>query len=90
MLKLVFLEIYTWNILHLHTVASKTLWPEYEMIIENESEPSTEMSEDKACTSSLVSKEKVDDTMNSLMDSFEVFIVCVAVFKFFCFLVLDS
>lgn len=90
MLKLVFLEIYTWNILHLHTVASKTLWPEYEMIIENESEPSTEMSEDKAYTSSLVSKEKVDDTMNSLMDSFEVFIVCVAVFKFFCFLVLDS
>ncbi|KAM3707555.1 hypothetical protein ACJW31_02G033600 [Castanea mollissima] len=56
---------------NLQKVASKTLWPEYEMIIENESEPSTEMSEDKACTSSLVSKEKVDDTMNSLMDSFE-------------------
>ncbi|KAK9992396.1 hypothetical protein SO802_027381 [Lithocarpus litseifolius] len=56
--------------LHKRSV-NKTLWPEYEMIIENEIEPSTEMSEDKACTSSLVSKEKVDDTMNSLMDSFE-------------------
>ncbi|KAK9992397.1 hypothetical protein SO802_027382 [Lithocarpus litseifolius] len=56
---------------NIQKVASKTLWPEYEMIIQNESEPSTEMSEDKACTSSPVSKEKVDDTMNSLMDSFE-------------------
>uniref|UniRef100_A0A2N9EUI5 MYND-type domain-containing protein n=1 Tax=Fagus sylvatica TaxID=28930 RepID=A0A2N9EUI5_FAGSY len=56
---------------NLQKVVSKTLWPEYEMIIENGSELSTEMIEDKACTNSLVTNDKVDGTMKSLLDNFE-------------------
>ena len=53
------------------------------MIIENGSELSTEMIEDKACTNSLVTNDKVDGTMKSLLENFEVFIVCAVVFKIF-------
>lgn len=62
----------------MYTVASNTLWAEYEMIIENESEFSTEMVENNACANSLVSKDKNDDTMKSHIN-FEVFSVCAVV-----------
>ncbi|XP_042987318.1 programmed cell death protein 2 [Carya illinoinensis] len=52
-------------------VASITLWPEFEMIIENESEFSTEMIEDNSSTNSLISKGKIDGAMKSLLDTFE-------------------
>ncbi|GKU86904.1 hypothetical protein SLEP1_g1375 [Rubroshorea leprosula] len=53
-------------------VASKSLWPEYEIKNEHESESETEMSEDDAQTNnSLVSKSGMDDSMKSLLDSFE-------------------
>ncbi|XP_059435324.1 uncharacterized protein LOC132168219 isoform X1 [Corylus avellana] len=50
---------------NLQKAVSNTLWAEYEMIIENETEFSTEMVENNACTNSLISKEKIDDTMMS-------------------------
>ncbi|KAH9730611.1 MYND-type domain-containing protein [Citrus sinensis] len=53
------------------TFASNSLWPEYEMINEDESEYDTEMSEVNGQTNALVSKTGVDDTMKSLLDSFE-------------------
>lgn len=53
------------------SVASNSLWPEYEMINEDESEYDTEMSEVNGQTNALVSKTGVDDTMKSLLDSFE-------------------
>ncbi|KAB2057493.1 hypothetical protein ES319_A11G172700v1 [Gossypium barbadense] len=53
-------------------VASKSLWPEYEMKNEHESEYDTEMSGDEEHTdNSLIPRNKVDDTMKSLMDTFE-------------------
>ncbi|GAY41015.1 hypothetical protein CUMW_056160 [Citrus unshiu] len=52
-------------------IASNSLWPEYEMINEDESEYDTEMSEVNGQTNALVSKTGVDDTMKSLLDSFE-------------------
>jgi pre-rRNA-processing protein TSR4 len=64
----------------LYTAVSNTLWAEYEMIIENETEFSTEMVENNACTNSLISKEKTDDTMMSNIN-IEVFIVCAVVVK---------
>lgn len=54
-----------------HKVASNSLWPEYEMINEDESEYDTEMSEVNGQTNALVSKTGVDDKMKSLLDSFE-------------------
>ncbi|KAH9786598.1 MYND-type domain-containing protein [Citrus sinensis] len=54
-----------------HIFASNSLWPEYEMINEDESEYDTEMSEVNGQTNALVSKTGVDDTMKSLLDSFE-------------------
>lgn len=53
------------------SVASNSLWPEYEMINEDESDYDTEMSEVNGQTNALVSKTGVDDTMKSLLDSFE-------------------
>ncbi|KAJ4727740.1 programmed cell death protein 2 [Melia azedarach] len=52
-------------------VASNSLWPEYEMINEDESEYDTEMSEYNGQTNALVSKTRVDDTMKSLLSTFE-------------------
>ncbi|KAK2649558.1 hypothetical protein Ddye_017047 [Dipteronia dyeriana] len=52
-------------------VASKSLWPEYEMINEDESEYVAEMSEDNGHANSLISKPGKDDTMNSMFSTFE-------------------
>ncbi|GLU16805.1 hypothetical protein SLE2022_332190 [Rubroshorea leprosula] len=53
-------------------VACKSLWPEYEMKNEHESEYETEMSEDDAhANNSLVSRSGMDDSMKSLLDRFE-------------------
>ncbi|KAK4847537.1 hypothetical protein QYF36_003078 [Acer negundo] len=52
-------------------VASKSLWPEYEMINEDESEYDTEMSEDNGHANALISKPGKDDTMNSMFSNFE-------------------
>ncbi|PPD96424.1 hypothetical protein GOBAR_DD06544 [Gossypium barbadense] len=55
-----------------YAFASKSLWPEYEMKNEHESEYDTEMSGDEEHTdNSLIPRNKVDDTMKSLMDTFE-------------------
>lgn len=70
-----------WLKFHLHTVASNSLWPEYEMINEDESEYDTEMSEVNGQTNALVSKTGVDDTMKSLLDSFEVLTVLLIWFE---------
>lgn len=61
-----------WQVLVSHTVASNTVWPEFEMITDNESEFSTEMSEENGSANALVSKDKTGDTMKSLLDNFEV------------------
>ncbi|KAJ6870953.1 hypothetical protein NC652_036579 [Populus alba x Populus x berolinensis] len=47
------------------------LWTEYEMINDDESEYDAEMSDDNIPTHSLVSRNKMDNTMNSLLDIFE-------------------
>ncbi|XWS57263.1 hypothetical protein CRYUN_Cryun09bG0159300 [Craigia yunnanensis] len=53
-------------------VASKSLWPEYEMKNEHESEYNTEMSgDDVHNNNSLVSRNRIDDPMKSLLDNFE-------------------
>ncbi|XWS65178.1 hypothetical protein CRYUN_Cryun05aG0069700 [Craigia yunnanensis] len=53
-------------------VASKSLWPEYEMKNEHESEYDSEMSGDDGHTNnSLVSRNRIDNTMKSLLDNFE-------------------
>lgn len=65
----------------MHTVASNSLWPEYEMINEDESDYDTEMSEVNGQTNALVSKTGVDDTMKSLLDSFEVLTVLLIWFE---------
>lgn len=53
-------------------VVSKTIWPEYEIISDDETEYDKTMSEDDACAdTSLVSRSRVDESMKSLMDSFE-------------------
>ncbi|KAK4276078.1 hypothetical protein QN277_019067 [Acacia crassicarpa] len=52
--------------------ASNALWPEFEIIIEDESDNNnTDISESKALTSSLISKNRNDDIMNSILDSFQ-------------------
>ncbi|KAJ0111228.1 hypothetical protein Patl1_00942 [Pistacia atlantica] len=55
----------------LQTVASNSLWPEYEIVNEDESEYDMEMSEDDGHAGSLISKAGMDDTMKSLMNDFE-------------------
>lgn len=52
-------------------VVSNALWPEYEMINDDENEYDAEMSDDNIPTHSLVSRNKMDNTMNSLLDIFE-------------------
>ncbi|KAK8694382.1 hypothetical protein V6N13_071936 [Hibiscus sabdariffa] len=53
-------------------VASKSLWPEYDIQNEHESEYDTEMSGDEGhANNSLIPRNRVDDTMKSLMDNFE-------------------
>ncbi|KAJ8749628.1 hypothetical protein K2173_026277 [Erythroxylum novogranatense] len=53
-------------------VASNTLWPEYEMINENEDEfDEGETSDDERRVNSLVPTSRLDLSMNSLLDSFK-------------------
>ncbi|RWR75761.1 programmed cell death protein 2 isoform X1 [Cinnamomum micranthum f. kanehirae] len=52
-------------------VSSKTLWPEYEIVSEDECSFDTEASEASDDKSSLVSKAEVDETFKSLLDKFE-------------------
>jgi pre-rRNA-processing protein TSR4 len=52
-------------------VASKSLWKEFVLINEDESEYDTEMSGDDEVAKPLVSKREVDDQMKSLMNDFE-------------------
>lgn len=54
---------------YLQTVASKSLWPEYEISNEDECD---EVADDHAHSTSLVSASQADETYNSLLDSFEV------------------
>ncbi|KAF9607484.1 hypothetical protein IFM89_036081 [Coptis chinensis] len=53
----------------IHKVASSALWPEFEIIIEDESDD-TAASECDDLTS-LISKEQIDDGIESIMDKFE-------------------
>jgi len=55
-----------------HTVGSKNLWPEFEISIEDESEYNRDISEENSLANSLISRNRNDDTMNSLMDNFKV------------------
>ncbi|RDX84540.1 Programmed cell death protein 2, partial [Mucuna pruriens] len=52
-------------------VGSKNLWPEFEITIEDESEYNRDVSEDNTLANSLISRNRTDDTMNSLMDNFK-------------------
>ncbi|KAE8722319.1 Zinc finger (MYND type) family protein [Hibiscus syriacus] len=53
-------------------IASKSLWPEYEIKNEHESEYDTEMSGDEGHTNnSLITRNRVDGATKSLMDYFE-------------------
>ncbi|KAI4301453.1 hypothetical protein L6164_034731 [Bauhinia variegata] len=51
--------------------ASNTLWPEFSIIIDDESEYNTEMCEGNALTTSLISRNRIDDTMDSLLGVFQ-------------------
>ncbi|GAB4841092.1 hypothetical protein Ancab_021837 [Ancistrocladus abbreviatus] len=52
-------------------VASKSMWPEFEIIIGYECDFDEEVSEADDHANSLVSRERMDETINSLMDNFE-------------------
>ncbi|XP_059629426.1 uncharacterized protein LOC132271940 isoform X1 [Cornus florida] len=52
-------------------VASNTVWPQYEIVNEDECEFDAEMSEDTKSANSLVSMSQMDDTVKSLLDKFE-------------------
>ncbi|XP_029126437.1 uncharacterized protein LOC114915703, partial [Cajanus cajan] len=58
-------------IFHYHTVGSKTLWPEFEITIEDESEYNRDISEENTLDNSLISRNRTDDTMNSVLDNFK-------------------
>ncbi|XP_068640521.1 uncharacterized protein [Aristolochia californica] len=52
-------------------VASNTLWPEFEIVNEEESMYDTDVPEAGSSVTSLFSKSQVDETFNSLLDKFE-------------------
>ncbi|KAI4349698.1 hypothetical protein L6164_010260 [Bauhinia variegata] len=54
-----------------HKVASNTLWPEFSIIIDDESEYNTDMCEGNALATSLISRNKNDETMDSLLGIFQ-------------------
>ncbi|CAI8614898.1 unnamed protein product [Vicia faba] len=54
----------------LESVGNKNIWPEFE-IIEDQSECNVDTTEDNTLSNSLISRNRSDDTMNSLMDSFQ-------------------
>lgn len=58
-------------IIYSTTVGNKNTWPEFE-IIEDQSECNVDTSEDNHLSNSLILRNRSDDTMNSLMDSFQV------------------
>lgn len=53
-------------------MAGKKLWPEHEIINEEESEYDDEISDDTCNANSLVSSSRVDESMQSLLERFEV------------------
>ncbi|KAI8574791.1 hypothetical protein RHMOL_Rhmol01G0381200 [Rhododendron molle] len=53
------------------SVASNIIWPEYEIINEDECEFEMETSEDISYANSLVSRSQMDETVKSLLDNFE-------------------
>ncbi|KAL5130263.1 Programmed cell death protein 2 [Glycine soja] len=55
-----------------HKVGSKNLWPEFEITIEDESDYKRDMSEENTLANSLISRNRTDDTMNSLLDNFQI------------------
>ncbi|XP_015892022.2 uncharacterized protein LOC107426374 isoform X2 [Ziziphus jujuba] len=58
--------------MELQKVACNTLWPEYKIIQEDESAYDTQMSEDNVCGSSLVPRNRTDESiMSSLLEAFE-------------------
>ncbi|CAK9185819.1 unnamed protein product [Ilex paraguariensis] len=61
------------NFAETQQVASNTLWAQYEIINEDECEFDTEVSDDNGYANSLVSRSgsRMDETVKSLMDSFE-------------------
>ncbi|KAK7404693.1 hypothetical protein VNO78_05649 [Psophocarpus tetragonolobus] len=48
----------------------RNLWPEFAIIIEDESEYNTDMCEENLANS-LITRNKTDDTLNSLLDNFQ-------------------
>ncbi len=54
----------------LQTVASKNIWPQFEIVHEDECE--AENSEHEGFDKSLVSTSRVDESVKSLLDTFEV------------------
>lgn len=66
-------------------VVCKTLWPEYEIIQEEESEYAVEMSEDNVRARSFVSRNQTDNTMTSLLEAFEVCIIIVVILSYGCY-----
>ncbi|WVZ15595.1 hypothetical protein V8G54_013161 [Vigna mungo] len=59
------------NLLESHKGGSKNLWPEFEITIEDESEYNRDISEENKLSNSLISRNRTDDTMNSIFDSFQ-------------------
>ncbi|KAJ7968146.1 Programmed cell death protein 2 [Quillaja saponaria] len=52
-------------------VASKTVWPEFEIVTEDESESCTDMSDANVCANSLITRDNIDDTRNLLLENFQ-------------------
>ncbi|KAF7826289.1 programmed cell death protein 2-like [Senna tora] len=50
---------------------SNTMWPEFEIIIDHESEYNTDAVETNALSNSLISRNRSDDGMNSLLENFQ-------------------
>lgn len=63
--------------LSMSTAASNSTWPEYEILNEDEPELDTKMSEDSGHANALVPESHADETGNSLLDKFEVWIAIV-------------
>jgi len=54
------------------TVACNSLWPEYEITCEDESEVDTSIFEADGNSNSLITRQQMDETVESLIDNFEV------------------
>lgn len=63
------------------TVSSKHLWPEFEIMHEYESEFDIEISHENSYANSLVCKDRMDDSMKSLLANFEVLIFFIISFE---------